>query len=99
MARTAFALFLLSCLLLAAPGCGAPETEQVPATGDVADAVDLPDQVATAVAIARELAADPGDGEAILDRHGLTEEGFDQLMYEIAADPELTAAYQEALAE
>ena len=99
MARAIAALWLVSLLSLVALGCGGPTAEQPPATATDAEAAALPDKVETAVAIARELATDPGDAQAILDRHGLTEEGFDDLMYEIAADPELTAAYRDALGE
>ena len=99
MARSVAAMCLLVLVVLVAPGCAGPGSEPAPAVESDAAAAVLPEQVETAVSIARELAADPADGEAILNRHGLTEESFDELMYEIAADPELTVAYEAALAE
>lgn len=51
-------------------------------------------EIAAAVAI--EIQAPGADLDAVLARHDLTADTFEELMFEIAADPELTAAYQAA---
>lgn len=94
-------VFVMLCAALA--GCGAePPAEPTPAetaaAGDTAaPAPEMADSVRTAVGIARELEADPEAAEAILERHGMTTEEFDEMMYDIAADPELARQYREAL--
>jgi hypothetical protein len=50
-------------------------------------------KVEKAAAIARELRADAGAADAVLRRHGMTEQQFEDLMYEIAEDPEMSEAY------
>jgi hypothetical protein len=86
------------CLIIAlamALGCAAPggDDEEIASTaaGD--------DIVTQAAGIAREIAADPDSAEAILARHGMTIEQFDQMMFDISADPELSEAYAAALGE
>ena len=59
-----------------------------------------PDEpVERGAAIAREIRAEPAKAEAILEEHEITIEEFEALMYEIAADPELSARYEELLEE
>lgn len=53
-------------------------------------------KVKAAVAVAREISADPEHADEILARHGLDREKLDAMMYEIAADPALTDAYMAA---
>lgn len=50
-----------------------------------------------AVAIAQAVEAEPEQAEAILAQHGLTEDELGALLFDIAADPEQSAAYAEAL--
>ena len=59
--------------------------------------IDLPEIVRTAVTVAREIDADPDNSEAILKRHGLTLEAFEEMLYDISGDPELSQAYNAAL--
>jgi hypothetical protein len=74
--------------ILLAVGCGGPQT----------DTAQSPDQrVALAAAAAKEIQADPDRVDAILERHDLTQERFEDLLYEIAADAELSRKYQVAL--
>jgi len=40
----------------------------------------------------------PDDAERILEEHEITIEELEQLMLDVAADPELSERYQEALA-
>ena len=46
-----------------------------------------------AIAIAKEIKASPDDAEAILKKHGMTEEQFEALMFEIASDPKRADAF------
>lgn len=89
MRRTA----ILFALLLAACG-GSPETS--PASGGSAPAV--PEKAAKAAALAKELEANPDDADAILKSHGMTQQQFEDLMFEIAADEALSEAYARARA-
>ncbi|MEP7325350.1 MAG: hypothetical protein ABI836_05310 [Gemmatimonadota bacterium] len=50
-----------------------------------------------AVEVARGLKANQAAAESVLAAHGLTPEGFDSLMYEIAADSAKAAAYRSAI--
>ena len=46
-----------------------------------------------AVTIAKEIKASPNDAEAILKKHGMTEDQFEALMFEIADDPKQAEAF------
>jgi hypothetical protein len=78
-------------------GCAAPETEEQVASTEVA--VESVDVVSKAVGIAKEIEADPESAETILANHEMTIEEFDQMMYEISVDPDLSDAYTAAMAE
>lgn len=54
------------------------------------------EDVQTAAMIAREVEANPDRAAEILESHGMTQESFQQLMYEIAADPARSEAYEAA---
>ena len=64
--------------------------------GDTAMAAAVPTWVADVAAAANAIEAQPAAADSILQAHGMTRVAFDSLLYEIAADPNLTAAYQEA---
>jgi hypothetical protein len=69
----------------------------VPACGTGAEEDAIPPKAAKAAAIADEIAGNPNeDLGQILERHGLTEEEFRALMFEIAEDEALSAAYERA---
>lgn len=91
-------LLLIGCCLIVA-GCAAPEPEPPAQEEAVADVAAPNDVVQKAVEIAKAIEADPDATEQVLQDHGLTVEEFEQMMYEIGADPELTKAYEAALAE
>ena len=55
------------------------------------------DPALRAAAIAREIRANPDGTEAILDEHDMTIEEFEALMYDVAADPEMSQRYQAAV--
>lgn len=77
-------LFLLAC-------GDTPEEAAPPATPEVEAAA--PSAAETAATIAGELRASPGSEAAVLERHGLSADEFEALLYEVAADPELSKAY------
>ena len=54
------------------------------------------DRVRRAVLVAGEIEKEPERSAEILRANQLTEEDFDALMYDIASDPALSAAYQKA---
>jgi hypothetical protein len=88
-----------ACLAAAALFAGACGTEQQQAETETAPvaAEALPPEVARAVAVARGLEANPAAADSILTANGLTVTGLDSLMYRIAQDSALTAAYTNAL--
>jgi len=87
------AAILLSFLLCA---CGGSAGKGTAPTGGSTQAV--PPKAAKAAALSKEIRANPDDADAILERSGMTRAQFEELMYEIAADEELSKAYQDALA-
>lgn len=95
MKRAGLLLFIGCCLIVA--GCAAPEPEQPAQETAVTDVAS--DVVQRAVAIAKAIEADPDATEQILETHGLTADDFEQMMYEISADPALSKAYEAGLAE
>jgi len=80
-------------------GCAKP-----PASDDAAPAVTAEqnhaapslDKAREAAAIAVAIEKEPGRLRAILEAHATTPEAFQELLYEIAQDPELTEAYEAA---
>lgn len=90
----------LSALLLLAACTGAPPADApAPDTDAAADmkADEVPAQVAKALVVAKAVQADPSKAEAALEANGMSRDEFEALMYEIAADPELSRAYAAGL--
>ncbi|MDZ4754412.1 MAG: hypothetical protein SGJ11_07935 [Phycisphaerae bacterium] len=50
-----------------------------------------------AVAMAKAIEANPDAADEILKQHGMTEEGFEDLLFEIAGDPAMSQAYLDLL--
>ena len=101
-------ILALSCLCL---GCPAPDPEEVTADAIVEEqsaleegeepgmkVVSLPTQVQKAVDIGRAIEENPDRIEAILEEAGITADAFEELLFDIAADPELSRLYTEAMA-
>jgi hypothetical protein len=92
MKRAGYLLWIT--LFLLGAGCAGPgdeqKTEPAAQTGDI---------VSQAAEIARAIEADPDTAEQVLERHDLTVEEFEQMMYEIRADPELSKAFEAAVAD
>jgi hypothetical protein len=87
---------VLGLALAIGVGCQSREDE-APTVGVQEEQAALPEIVQTAVAIAKEIEADPDSVEAVLERHGLDPDGFDDMMYQISVDPDLSKAYNAAL--
>lgn len=56
----------------------------------------IPDWLADVASVVIAIESQPGAANSILGEHGLTRTAFEALIYDVAADPELTAAYEEA---
>lgn len=82
-------------LLAVLTACG--ETADRPSETDrLPDMESAPEWVAHMAAVADAIEAQPTAVDSILQAHDMTREVFDSLLYEVAADPTLTAAYEEA---
>jgi hypothetical protein len=92
-------LLLWIVLALALTGCAGETTDADRASGDSTTSVSTDDLVTRAAEITKAMDADPAAVESILETHGVTPEEFEEMMYEIAADPALSEAYEAALAE
>lgn len=78
-------------LLVASLGCDKRgDSSEIPTTGAGAD-------VDRAVAVVKGIEANRASAESVLAAHQLTAEGFDSLMYIIAADSAKSAAYADAI--
>jgi len=80
-------------LLLAAIGCGRGGEK---ANTTVSVATSAADRAVTAAAVANAIAANPSAADSILQAAGYTPAGFQELMYEIAADSAMSASYAAA---
>ena len=94
-------LSLVAGVLVTVAGCAGGEK-----TGDSAAAVtptpastastQNTDRARTAAAVANAIAARPTAADSILTAAGMTRDSFQTLMYEIAADSAMSAAYAAA---
>ena len=83
--------------VLVALGCATEQQAESDAAEPAAESTALAPAVAQAVAVARGIEANPEAADSVLAANGLTAAGLDSLMYLIAADSALSAAYTEAL--
>lgn len=79
---------LLGTLILGA-ACSAKEETPMPETAPMAPSGD----VALALKVAGGLEATPAMADSVLSANGLTRAGLDSLLYRIAADSAMSAAY------
>lgn len=56
----------------------------------------IPDWLHDVASVVIAIESQPGAADSILGEHGLTRTAFEALIYDVAADAELTAAYEEA---
>lgn len=86
----------LLALLAGVAACG-EAAERPPEAGPSVDSVAVvPAWIDEVAGMANDIAARPAAADSILAAHDMTRAAFDSLLYEVAADPMLTAAYQEA---
>ena len=77
-----------------ADSAGAAEAGAAEAGGEEAvEAEPLDPKVEKAVTIANQISSSPEDADTILADAGMDREAFEQLLYEIAKDPELSKSY------
>jgi hypothetical protein len=90
---------LIVLLVALTAGCPAPAPEENVAGEEaaVAETAPLPEQVQKAVDVAKALEADPDRVAAILEEVVMTPEEYEALLFDIAADPELSRLYNEAM--
>lgn len=86
-------LCLGAVVLLVATGCA--RGDENPDTA-VIEATPTPDRATAAAAVANAIAANPAAADSILSAAGYTRDSFQELMYEIAADSAMSAAYAAA---
>ena len=89
--------------MLAVVGCArgekAADTTTVAAAASEAATSPGADRARSAAAIANAIAAKPAAADSILTAAGYTRDSFQELMYEIAADSTMSAAYAAAKAQ
>lgn len=86
-------LYLGLAALVAVSGCKGSETS---ADTTVVAATPAADRARSAAVAANAIAANPAAADSILKAGGYTRDGFEKLMYEIAADSAMSAAYASA---
>jgi hypothetical protein len=79
-------------LLVACSGAPAP-TPSEPASPPGA-AAEVPEVVQTAANVARSIAQNPDDAARILADRGLTEDRFEEMLFQIAENPAWTKEYE-----
>jgi hypothetical protein len=92
MTRNTAIKIIVAAGLMSLAGCGSSNTgtpQPAPAASST--------KVDTAVAIAREMDANPQQADQVLQKRGMSEQQFEDLMYEIASDPSLSDQYSKKL--
>lgn len=82
--------------ILALTGCGPSATTTSSSPPPPANTATSP-KVEKAVAVARDLENTSTSVDQVLQKHGLTEQQYEDLMYEIASDPTLSDQYSAKL--
>jgi hypothetical protein len=92
----------LSCILVAGVaavlvGCGSEKGSQdsrpSSAGAPVVSSGVSQSKAERAATISKAVQADPDHADDVLRRNGMTEDQFEALMYEVAADPEMSREY------
>lgn len=93
-------LMVAPLMLVMLVGCESADRRESATTDSAAVTPAAPAMdpaVEHAVAVYRGIEAAPAAADSVLTAHGLTPAGLDSLMYEIASDSALTAAYTDAI--
>jgi hypothetical protein len=86
----------LLVLLAGAVACGGAADQPAETGSSVDSAAAVPAWVGEVAGMANAIEARPAAADSIIAAHDMTRVAFDSLLYEVAADPTLTAAYREA---
>jgi len=87
----------LVAVTLVLGACATKEQAETETAAEAATGEALPHSVALAATVARGIDANPAAADSILAANGLTVAGLDSLMYTIAEDSALSAAYARAV--
>jgi len=90
-------LFLVALVGCASEPAADPTLTEPAAAPEPPELEAAPSKVEQAAAIATAIRQDPSRADAILAEHGTTRADFERTLYEITTDPELAAAYADAL--
>jgi hypothetical protein len=85
------AIVAIGCSSSSSTGDGTTESAAPPASG-----APTVEQAREAGTVARAIQDEPNRMSAILAEHGMTAESFENMIFEIAKDPKLTDAYEDA---
>ncbi len=90
---------ILACIVvfLSVQGCEPESSGTEEGATTTAAGAEFDDPLATAVTVAQAVRENPDTAEQVLSEHGMTVEQFEALMYQIAADPELSAEFEAAM--
>lgn len=99
--RTVMGAWALLIAIFAAGCSGSSTTTREGTTDSAATATATAtaptvEQARKAGVVARAIEAEPNRAAEILTEHGMTAEGLEALIFEIAQDPQLTEAYEAA---
>lgn len=100
MSRFISTLFVLSLSLVACTGGeqpATPETPEAPQADKTPAAPAVDPRVEKASIVGKAVVENPDDIENALKAQSLSVEDYEALMYDIAADPELSAQYKKAM--
>lgn len=89
LGRTAPAIVMALTLAVAACSGSQPGTEE-----EAGAASDVPAWVGDMAEMANAIEAQPAAADSIIQANGMSRAAFDSLLYQIAADPVLTQAYE-----
>ncbi|MCB9743105.1 MAG: hypothetical protein H6741_32905 [Alphaproteobacteria bacterium] len=97
MKRFITGLFFLSLGLVACTGAETTSTPETPETPEAPEAPAVDPRVEKAASVGKAAAKNPDGVEDALKAQGMSIDDYEALMYDIAADPELSAQYKKAM--
>lgn len=87
---------MVLAMVTAVSACGDAPDQPATSGDESSDAAAVPTWVEDVAAVANAIEAQPAAADSILAAHDMTRVTFDSLIYEVAADSALTAAYEQA---